>query len=142
MTQSGDDTIFAPASGAGRAAVTLLRLSGPLAGPILDTLCRRRPAPRFAALRSLRDAAGEVLDRAIVLWLPGPASYTGEDCAELHLHGGPAPVRRFLPELISLIWNREIDPGVVFDLTLPLEQAAEGYAAMDQRTATKVLLTV
>lgn len=60
----------------------------------------------------------------------------------VHLHGGPAPVRRFLPELIQLIWDREIDPGVVFDLTLPLEQAAEGYTAMDQRTATKVLLTV
>ncbi|MFJ4223330.1 zinc-dependent alcohol dehydrogenase family protein [Microbacterium sp. NPDC089695] len=60
----------------------------------------------------------------------------------VHLHGGPAPVRRFLPELIRLIWDREIDPGVVFDLTLPLEQAAEGYTAMDQRTATKVLLTV
>lgn len=60
----------------------------------------------------------------------------------VHLHGGPAPVRRFLPELIRLIWEREIDPGVVFDLTLPLEQAAEGYKAMDERRATKVLLTV
>jgi len=60
----------------------------------------------------------------------------------VHLHGGPAPVRRFLPELIRLIWDREIDPGVVFDLTLPLEEAAEGYRAMDERRATKVLLTV
>ena len=60
----------------------------------------------------------------------------------MHLHGGPAPVRRFLPELIELIWDREIDPGEVFDLTLPLEQAAEGYQAMDERRATKVLLTV
>lgn len=59
----------------------------------------------------------------------------------VHLHGGPAPVRRFLPELIKLIWDREIDPGKVFDLTLPLEQAAEGYKAMDERRATKVLLT-
>ena len=58
------------------------------------------------------------------------------------VHGGPAPVRRFLPELIQLIWDRKIDPGKVFDLTLPLEQAAEGYQAMDKRTATKVLLTV
>lgn len=57
-----------------------------------------------------------------------------------HLHGGPAPVRRFLPELIDLIWNRTIDPGRVFDLTLPLERAADGYRAMDQRTAIKVLL--
>ena len=60
----------------------------------------------------------------------------------VHLHGGPAPVRRFLPELIQLIWDRKIEPGVVFDLTLPLEQAADGYAAMDERRATKVLLTV
>ena len=51
-------------------------------------------------------------------------------------------MRRFLPELIRLIWDREIDPGQVFDLTLPLERAAEGYAAMDERRATKVLLTV
>ncbi len=58
----------------------------------------------------------------------------------VHLHGGPAPVRRFLPELVDLIWNRQIDPGKVFDLTLPLEQAAEGYQAMDQRRAIKTLL--
>ena len=58
----------------------------------------------------------------------------------VHLHGGPAPVRRFLPELIDLIWTRQIDPGKVFDLQLPLEQAAEGYQAMDSRQAIKVLL--
>jgi threonine dehydrogenase-like Zn-dependent dehydrogenase len=58
----------------------------------------------------------------------------------VHLHGGPAPVRRFLPELIELIWNRQIDPGKVFDLELPLAQAAEGYEAMNQRRAIKVLL--
>src|SRR3954452_11302669 len=57
-----------------------------------------------------------------------------------HVHGGPAPVRRFLPELIDLIWNREIDPGKVFDLELPLEAAAAGYRAMDQREAIKVML--
>jgi threonine dehydrogenase-like Zn-dependent dehydrogenase len=60
--------------------------------------------------------------------------------SHVHLHGGPAPVRRFLPELIDLIWNREIDPGKVFDLELPLEQAADGYEAMDERRAIKVLL--
>jgi threonine dehydrogenase-like Zn-dependent dehydrogenase len=51
--------------------------------------------------------------------------------SHVHLHGGPAPVCRFLPELIDLIWNRQIDPGKIFDLTLPLEEAAEGYRAMD-----------
>jgi threonine dehydrogenase-like Zn-dependent dehydrogenase len=58
----------------------------------------------------------------------------------VHLHGGPAPVRQYLPELIDLIWHRQINPGKVFDLTLPLEQAAEGYQAMDARRAIKVLL--
>ena len=60
--------------------------------------------------------------------------------SHVHLHGGPAPVRRFLPELIDLIWNRRIDPGKVFDLELPLDEAAEGYKAMDERRAVKVLL--
>jgi threonine dehydrogenase-like Zn-dependent dehydrogenase len=62
--------------------------------------------------------------------------------AGIHTLGGPAPVRRFLPDLIRLIWDRTIDPGRVFDLTLPLEQAPEGYRAMDERRATKVLLTL
>ena len=58
----------------------------------------------------------------------------------VHLHGGPAPVRRWLPDLVELIMTDAIDPGVVFDLTLPLDEAAEGYRAMDERRATKVLL--
>jgi threonine dehydrogenase-like Zn-dependent dehydrogenase len=60
--------------------------------------------------------------------------------SHVHLHGGPAPVRRFLPELIDLIWNRQVDPGKVFDLELPLDQTADAYRAMDQRRAIKVLL--
>jgi threonine dehydrogenase-like Zn-dependent dehydrogenase len=60
--------------------------------------------------------------------------------AEVHLHGGPAPVRRFLPDLIRRIEDHDIDPGKVFDLTLPLDQAAEGYRAMDERRAIKTLL--
>jgi threonine dehydrogenase-like Zn-dependent dehydrogenase len=60
--------------------------------------------------------------------------------SHVHLHGGPAPVRRYLPELIDLIWNRKINPGKVFDLTLPLDQVAEGYRAMDERRAIKALL--
>ncbi|MEU5786720.1 zinc-dependent alcohol dehydrogenase family protein [Micromonospora purpureochromogenes] len=70
--------------------------------------------------------------------LPGLELFFGE----IHLHGGPAPVRRFLPDLIQLIWDRKIDPGKVFDLALPLDQATEGYKAMDERRAIKVLLTV
>ncbi|GAA3966623.1 zinc-binding dehydrogenase [Gordonia caeni] len=60
----------------------------------------------------------------------------------VHLHGGPAPVRRFLPDLVEAIMTGQIAPGVVFDLTLPIEEAAEGYRAMDERTATKVMLTL
>jgi threonine dehydrogenase-like Zn-dependent dehydrogenase len=60
--------------------------------------------------------------------------------AHVHLHGGPAPVRRYLPHLIELVWNRKIQPGKVFDLTLPLDQVAEGYRAMDERRAIKTLL--
>ena len=60
--------------------------------------------------------------------------------SHVHLHGGPAPVRRFLPELVDLVTSRTIDPGRVFDLTLPLDQAAEGYRAMDERRAVKALL--
>ena len=60
--------------------------------------------------------------------------------AQVHLHGGPAPVRRYLPDLIKLVWNKKINPGKVFDLTLPLDQVAEGYHAMDERRAIKTLL--
>ncbi len=70
--------------------------------------------------------------------IPGPELFS----AGVHLHGGPAPVRQFLPDLIQRIWERRIDPGKVFDLTMPLEQAAQGYEAMHERRATKVLLTV
>ncbi|MGI5268669.1 zinc-dependent alcohol dehydrogenase family protein [Nonomuraea sp. CA-218870] len=60
--------------------------------------------------------------------------------SHVHLHGGPAPVRRFLPELVQLIWDRQIDPSAVFDLRLPLTEAAEAYRAMDERRAIKALL--
>ncbi|MER7893065.1 zinc-dependent alcohol dehydrogenase family protein [Micromonospora sp. NPDC094482] len=89
------------------------------------------------AIRSTR-AGGHVgyVGVAHGVQLPGEELFF----SHVHLHGGPAPVRRFLPELINLVWNRQIDPGRVFDLTLPLEQAAEGYRAMDERRAVKVLL--
>lgn len=96
------DTIFALASGAGRAAIAVLRLSGPETGRILDLLAGGRAAPRAASLRRLRDGAGETLDRALVLWFPGPHSYTGEDSAELHLHGGRAVIAAVSDALVSL----------------------------------------
>ncbi|MBV9655423.1 MAG: hypothetical protein JOZ42_12765, partial [Acetobacteraceae bacterium] len=104
------DTIFALASGAGRSAIAVVRLSGSGTGSILDRLCPPRPPPRVARLRRLRDGAGAVLDRGLVLWLPGPGSYTGEDCAELHLHGGPAVIRGVADALVSL-GSRPAHPG-------------------------------
>jgi threonine dehydrogenase-like Zn-dependent dehydrogenase len=74
--------------------------------------------------------------------VPHGVSLEGAELFFTHvrLHGGPAPVRRYLPDLIDLVWNRKIDPGKVFDLTLPLDQVAEGYRAMDERRAIKALL--
>ena len=74
--------------------------------------------------------------------VPHDVALDGEELffSHVRLRGGPAPVRGYLPDLIDLIWNRQIDPGKVFDLTLPLEQAAEGYKAMDERRAIKALL--
>lgn len=96
------ETIFALATAPGRAAVAVVRVSGPGAGPALDALCGgRRPAPRVAALRTLRHG-GAALDRALALWFPAPGSYTGEDSAELHLHGGPAVVAAVLDALAAL----------------------------------------
>ena len=74
--------------------------------------------------------------------VPHGVSLDGEQLffAHVHLHGGPAPVRRYLPELIKLVLDGKINPGKVFDLTLPLDQVAEGYRAMDERRAIKTLL--
>jgi threonine dehydrogenase-like Zn-dependent dehydrogenase len=74
--------------------------------------------------------------------VPHGVEFNGEQLfyAHVHLHSGPAPVRRFLPKLIDLVLDGKINPGKVFDLTLPLEQVAEGYRAMDERRAIKALL--
>ncbi len=84
------DTIFAVASGAGHAAIAVVRISGPASFAALAALCGRVPPPRRASLRNLRDRDGAELDQAMVVWLPGPGSYTGEDSVELFLHGGRA----------------------------------------------------
>lgn len=105
------DTIFALASGAGRAGVAVYRLSGPAAG---DALChlsgRALPAPRQAVRRRLADAKGQVLDEGLVLWFPGPASFTGEDVVELHLHGGRAVGAGVIAALMDL-GLRPAEPG-------------------------------
>ncbi len=96
------DTIFALASGAGCVAIAVLRISGPASAAVIARLCRSVPAPRRASLRRVRDATGAELDRAVVLWMPGPASYTGEDSAELHLHGGAAVLEGVASALTEL----------------------------------------
>ncbi len=104
-------TIFAPASGSFRSAVAVFRLSGPSAGPMLEALAGRLPSPRHASLRTLRAPhSREKLDRALVLWFPAPASYTGEDCAELHLHGGNAVLEGVAAALVA-IGARPAEPG-------------------------------
>jgi tRNA modification GTPase len=97
------DTIFALATGLGRAAVAVVRLSGPDSDRALAALAGALPSPRYAALKTLRDPrSGERLDQALALWFPGPASFTGEDQVELHLHGGRAVVDAVLRALAEL----------------------------------------
>ena len=96
------ETIFALASGAGRSAIAVLRISGPASRDLITHLCQAVPKPRRASVRRLRDAGGAELDRAVVLWLPGPNSYTGEDSAELHLHGGTAVLEGVAAALVAL----------------------------------------
>ncbi|HEY3797924.1 MAG TPA: tRNA uridine-5-carboxymethylaminomethyl(34) synthesis GTPase MnmE [Caulobacteraceae bacterium] len=103
------DTIFAPATAPGRAAVAVVRMSGPGAGAALTALIGRRPAPRRATLARL-SWNGATLDDALVLWMPAPASYTGEDTAELQLHGGPAVVASVTEALLAL-GLRLAEPG-------------------------------
>jgi len=104
------DTIFAVASGAGHAAIAVMRLSGPECHVILAALCGRIPAPRRASLRRLHDDEGAELDRAMVVWLPGPGSYTGEDAAEFYLHGGRAVLSGVADALVRL-GARPAEPG-------------------------------
>ena len=104
------DTIFAPATAAGRAAVAVVRLSGPATRAAVRALVGRIPAARRAAVRTLRAGDGGELDQALVLWFPGPASYTGEDAAEFHVHGGQAVVAA-LTGALSALGLRLAEPG-------------------------------
>lgn len=105
------DTIFALSSGAAPAAIAVIRISGPEAGAALRRLTGRVPPPRRAAHAPLRDAAGDLLDRALVLWLPGPNNATGEDTAELHCHGGRAVIAAVEAALAAMPGLREARPG-------------------------------
>ncbi len=104
------DTIFAPATAAGRSAVAVVRLSGPGTAAAVRALAGRLPAARRASLRRLKAADGAAIDDALVLWFPAPGSYTGEDSAELHVHGGSAVVGA-LVEALSALGLRLAEPG-------------------------------
>ncbi|KAM6219099.1 5-taurinomethyluridine-[tRNA] synthase subunit GTPB3, mitochondrial isoform 2-T2 [Rhynchocyon petersi] len=107
-------TIFALSSGQGRCGVAVIRTSGPGSGPALQSLTATRDLPpaRSARLRLLSDPrSGEPLDRALVLWFPGPQSFTGEDCAEFHVHGGPAVVTGVLQALGGVPGLRPAEAG-------------------------------
>lgn len=105
------ETIFALSSGAPPAAIAVLRISGPQAGHALKALAGHLPAVRRASHVTLRDDRGEMLDRALALWLPGPGTATGEDVAELHCHGGRAIVSAVEAALARLPELRRATPG-------------------------------
>ena len=105
-------TIFALATGPGRSAVAIIRISGPLAGQTLKYMAGVRPDPRRTSLRLLRDQpGGETIDHALVLWFPAPGSFTGEDVAEFHIHGGRAVIESTLHALGAIKGLRMAEPG-------------------------------
>ncbi|WP_336985259.1 tRNA uridine-5-carboxymethylaminomethyl(34) synthesis GTPase MnmE [Altererythrobacter aquiaggeris] len=104
-------TIFALSSGAPPAAIAVIRISGPATADALRSLAGKLPVPRRASLAELRSTSGDKLDDALVLWFPGPASATGEDCGELHLHGGRAIVGAVEDALSGIDGLRAAKPG-------------------------------
>ena len=109
---SAADTIFALSSGAPPAAIAIIRISGPAAFDAVQAIAGRVPAPRRASLAELKNPeSGEILDRGLVLVFPGPDSASGEDLAELHLHGGRAVVRSVEAALAGISGLRRADPG-------------------------------
>lgn len=105
-------TIFALSSGMGRAAIAVIRVSGPAAGLVVDRMAAPRPKPRYAVFRRIRHPeTAEVLDEALLLWIPGPKSETGEDMAELQIHGGGAVIRSVLAALSAIPGCRMAGPG-------------------------------
>ncbi len=110
--QSGK-TVFAVASGKGIAGVCVVRISGPRCEYILQALCGKIPPPRLASLMKLRRRIGkDIIDHGLVIWFPAPASFTGEDVAEFHIHGGPAVISLLLRELAEFDGVEAAKPGI------------------------------
>lgn len=140
------DTIYAVSSGASPAAIAVLRVSGPVAGEVARSVAGGVPEARRATLRRLRDAAGETLDHALVLWFPRPATATGEDLLELHLHGGRAVISAVERAVAALGTTRRAEPGeftrrALLNGRIDLAQAAgladllEAETELQRRTA-------
>src|SRR4051794_40034470 len=106
-----DQTIFALSSGRAPSAIAIVRVSGPEAGPVLASLAGKMPSPRAATRALLKAVDGQPLDDAVVLWFPGPASATGEDVAEFHVHGGRAVLASLFASLSASKNVRPAEPG-------------------------------
>jgi tRNA modification GTPase len=112
QTSIEGDTIFAIASGAGRAAITVLRMSGPATRQIVESVSGLLPEPRVATLKTFRDPkTGEAIDKGLVIFFPAPKSFTGEDYAEFHIHGGRAVVASMIEALGRMEGTRPAEPG-------------------------------
>ena len=112
ISPTGHDTIFAIASGVGRAAIAVLRLSGPATQGIVKSIVGKLPKLRAAALSTFRDpATGEAIDKGLVLFFPAPKSFSGEDYAEFHIHGGRAVVAGLITALSAFAGTRPAEPG-------------------------------
>jgi tRNA modification GTPase len=111
MIAADADTIVAPASGAGLAAIAVIRISGPRTRDVLEALAGGAPPPRHASLRAIGLAHAPLIDRGLVLWFPGPNSFTGEDMAELHVHGSRAVIRAVIDAVLTLPGTRLAEPG-------------------------------
>uniref|UniRef100_A0A9E7ZK39 tRNA modification GTPase MnmE n=1 Tax=Bosea sp. NBC_00436 TaxID=2969620 RepID=A0A9E7ZK39_9HYPH len=111
MTVEAHPTIVALSSASGKAGVAVVRISGPRVRFVLETFVGILPEPRVATLRRLRDRSGETIDSALVLFFPAPASFTGEDVAELHVHGSRAVLARLLGALAALPAVRLAEAG-------------------------------
>lgn len=105
------DTIYALSSGSPPAGVALIRVSGPATADALARLCGPLPPARVATLRTIRTRNSDILDSGLVLYFPGPASFTGEDCCELQVHGGRAVVSAILDELAAMDGLRHAEAG-------------------------------
>src|SRR5438309_3178560 len=106
-----EQTIFALSSGRAPSAIAIVRVSGPQAGAVLSALAGKLPTPRMATRALLKDSGGRPIDDALVLWFPGPASATGEDVAEFHVHGGRAVLASLFASLFSIENVRAAEPG-------------------------------